>query len=415
MTRVDASDAGRPIERYFRRRCFRRRLRASLFDPYWDGFIGSMEQRGYQRYTIYRSIEIALPFAEYARAMGIRVQALSDAVIERYLHVRRHRESRWCLRHMMDYLRGLGVLRASSARRGPPSPALVVEYETFLRDHRGIADGRAAVHGIHIAAFLKDLGPIGSAKAIGRITPAAVHAFIVGRADKLSRTDRKTMCTALRGFLRFLLVRGYLKRDLVSCVPVIPSFKLDRLPRGIGWDGVQRILAVIDRSTTLGCRDYAMLLLLATYGMRVGQLCSLQFEDIDWRRQTIRIRAAKGGRDTVLPLRKSVGEALVDYLRQARPDRPYREIFLRIRAPITPMRHISAQIRPYARRAGVPPPFGAHAWRHACATRMLVKGQSLKTIRDILGHRSIESTFIYTKVDLDMLRQAALEWPVVSP
>ena len=102
-----------------------------------------------------------------------------------------------------------------------------------------------------MGAFLEDLGRIGNTKGIGRLTPAAIHAFIVGRADRLSRSDRKTMCTALRGFLRFLLVRGYLRRDLVSCVPVIPSFKLDRLPRGIGWDDVQRILAVIDRSTTV--------------------------------------------------------------------------------------------------------------------------------------------------------------------
>jgi integrase/recombinase XerD len=412
---VDAPDAGRPIERYFRRGCFRRRLRASLLDPYWDGFIGAMEQRGYQRYTIYRSVEIALPFAEYAAAMGISVHALGDAVVERYLEVRCYRESSWCLRHVVDFLRERGVLHASATRRASTSPALVIEYQGFLRDHRGISDDRAALHGVHVAAFLKDLGRIGNAKGIRSLTPAAVHAFIVGRADKLSRSDRKTMCTALRGFLRFLLVRGYLRRDLVSCVPVIPSFKLDRLPRGIDWDGIQRILAVIDRSTPVGCRDYAMLLLLATYGMRVGQLCSLRLDDVDWRRQTIRIRAAKGGKDTILPLRKSVGEALINYLRHARPRRSYREIFLRIRAPLTPMRHVSAQIRPYARKAGVPPPFGAHAWRHACATRMLAKGQSLKTIRDILGHRSIESTFIYAKVDVEMLRQAALEWPAVSP
>src|SRR6185369_5190506 len=149
---VDAPDAGRPIERYFRRGCFRRRLRASLLEPYWDGFVEAMEQRGYQRYTICRSVEIALLFAEYASAMDIGVHALSDAVVERYVDVRRYRESRWCLRHVMDYLREQGVLRASPARSGSTSPVLVVEYQRFLRDHRGISDDRAALHGIHVGA-----------------------------------------------------------------------------------------------------------------------------------------------------------------------------------------------------------------------------------------------------------------------
>jgi integrase len=155
-----------------------------------------------------------------------------------------------------------------------------------------------------------------------------------------------------------------------------------------------------------------MLLLLATYGIRAGQLCALRLDDIDWRRQTVRIRAAKGGRDTLLPLRPSVGEAIVEYLRNARPRSSRRQLFLRVRAPIQALTgSVSTQIRPYALRAGVAPPFGAHAWRHACASRLLAQGHPLKTIRDVLGHRSIESTFIYTKVDIGMLRQAALDWP----
>jgi integrase len=182
----------------------------------------------------------------------------------------------------------------------------------------------------------------------------------------------------------------------------------------IDRDDIQKILRVVDRSTAVGRRDYAMFLLLATYGVRVGQLCALRLDDIDWRRRRIRIRAAKGGKDTVLPLRTSVGEAIIAYLRHGRPSSLCREVFLRVRAPIRPMRTIAAQIRPYARKAGVGRPFGPHAWRHACATRILAEEGSLKTIRDVLGHRSIESAFIYTKVDLDALRRVALEWPAES-
>jgi integrase len=160
-----------------------------------------------------------------------------------------------------------------------------------------------------------------------------------------------------------------------------------------------------------------MLLVVATYGMRAGQLCALCLDDINWRRQVLRVPGAKGGRDVLLPLLPTVGEAIVDYLRNGRPAGwPFRQLFLRIRPPIGPLgRNLVNIIKPYARKAGVQlPSFGSHAWRHACATRMLTKGQSLKTIRHILGHRSIETTFIYTKVDVDALRQAALEWPEVG-
>ena len=261
MTRVDAGDAGRPVERYFRRKRFRCRLRATLLDPYWDGFVETMEQRGYQRYTIYRTVEIVVPFAEYAAAtMGIRdADRLNEEVVERYLMTRCCRESPACLRHMMGYLRDRGVLRADPALRGSSGPALVLEYVSFLRDHRGIGDRRATLHGVHVRAFLESLGRVGTSKGIRRLTPAAIYSFVAGRADTLSRSGRKFMCTALRIFLRFLLMRGYVTRDLVSCVPVIPSFKLDRLPRGIAWEDIQRILAVVDRSTAVGRRDYAML------------------------------------------------------------------------------------------------------------------------------------------------------------
>jgi integrase len=224
------------------------------------------------------------------------------------------------------------------------------------------------------------------------------------------------MCAAIRMFLRFLFLRGYTSLDLAFAVPVIPTFKLERLPTAISTDAIVRILAAVDRSTPVGRRDYAMLLLLATYGLRAGQLCALRLDDIDWRQQLLRIPGAKGGRDAIYPLRPAPGEAIIDYLRHSRPvGWPFRQLFLRVRAPIGPLQGVLANIiKPYARRAGVEvPSFGSHAWRHACATRMLTKGQSLKTIRHMLGHGSIETTFIYTKIDLGALRQAALEWPEV--
>jgi site-specific recombinase XerD len=297
------------------------------------------------------------------------------------------------------------------ARVSAPQPAILENYLHFLAEHRGIGTARIERHRVHVEAFLQSLRDPNTCSGLDSQT---VSRFITKRAPALGRAERKAMCAALRTFLRFLRFRGVLKQDLTTAVPVIPSFKLDRLPRVISWEDVQKILAAVDRSTPVGRRDYVLLLMLATYGIRCSQ--PLRLEDIDWRHNILRIRAAKGGRFTVLPLRPAVGEALVDYLRHGRPTWPFREVFLRTRAPMGPLgRNLGNIIKWYARKAGLSVgSFGPHAWRHACATRMLAHGQPLKTIRDVLGHRTIETTFIYTKVDIEHLRQAALEWPEVT-
>jgi site-specific recombinase XerD len=291
--------------------------------------------------------------------------------------------------------------------------AIIEEYLKYLRRQRGTSAITAERHRYYIESLLKAVGRH-PAKRLRGLRGAEIQWFITSRAAALSHDGRKRLCAAIRSFLRFLFIGGYTAVDLASSVPVIPSFKLDRLSTAISTEAIERILAAIDRSTPLGKRNYAMLLLLATYGMRAGQLCALRLEDIDWRMNLLRIPGAKGGRDVLLPLRSAAGEAIVEYLKYGRPvGWPFREVFLRLSAPIGPLQAVLSNIiKPYARKAGVQiPSFGSHVWRHACATRMLAKGESLKTIRHVLGHQSIETTFIYTKVDLAALRQAALEWP----
>jgi integrase len=184
----------------------------------------------------------------------------------------------------------------------------------------------------------------------------------------------------------------------------------------LAWEDIQKTIRAVDSASVKDRRNRALLLILATYGMRIGQIRALRLDDLDWRAGTIRFHGVKGGRDVVLPLTTEVGEALVAWL-QVRPRVAFREVFLRLRAPIRPLRsNLYPLIERYARKAGVTAPIvGARTWRHGRATRMLERGVSLKTIRDMLGHRSIDSTFIYTKVDLPMLRQAALEWPGGEP
>ena len=384
-----------------------------LLAPYWDDLVATMFERGYSWSTVRRTIEIAKPFAAYAEEQGVRrISDITDAVVDDYLKVRKLREGPTCLRLLLGFLRDRGILSRIIPPK-QPAPPLLEEYREFLRRHRGIGEGTIKSHSFHVQPFLATLGEYADPPGIKDLAAPAVSRFIEKRAAVLTSSERKRLCAAIRGFLRFLLLRGYLLRDLVSSVPVIPHFRLAGLPQALAKEDIEKILGVIDRSTPLGRRDYAMLLILASYGIRGGQLCALRLEDIAWRRETIRIRAAKGGREVILPLLDPVAEALVDYLRNSRPQVSNREVFLRVRPPLRPLGGSLGQIiKPYARRAGVKARYvSPRAWRHGFASKMLAHGQPLKNISDMLGHRSTETTYIYTKVDIEMLRQAALDWP----
>jgi len=415
-TRKSLSSALRFYSRWRKRRRIARGLADGALAGWWDDLASFLLKRGYGWDTVRRVIQISKTFAVWAQSLGIHnASAISDELVARYLRSgRRPKKGQKCLEMLMAFLRQHGIVPKRKFESDPPRSMMIIDqYLEFLRHQRGTGAITAERHQHYIESFLNAVGRR-TVKRLRGLRGTEIQRFITIRAEALSREGRKKLCAAIRSFLRFLFIGGYTAVDLASSVPVIPSFRLERLPRAISTEAIERILAAINRSTPVGKRDYAMLLLLATYGMRAGQLCALRLEDIDWRMSLLRIPGTKGGRDVLLPLRSAAGEAIVDYLKRGRPvGWPFREVFLGLRAPIGPLRGaLSAIIKPYARKAGVEiPSFGSHAWRHACATRMLAKGESLKTIRHVLGHQSIETTFIYTKVDISALRQASLEWP----
>jgi integrase/recombinase XerD len=177
---------------------------------------------------------------------------------------------------------------------------------------------------------------------------------------------------------------------------------------------VRRLLARINRRTAVGRRDYAILLLLARLGLRSGEVVFLELDDINWKDGSFSVRG-KGGRRFQLPLPADVGEAIVAYVRHGRPTSNSRRVFLRAKAPFRGFLGPSAVgsiVRHALLRAGIDAPTtGAHQFRHGLATEMLRHGASLSEIGELLGHRSPETTKIYTKVDLDALRTLALPWP----
>jgi len=176
---------------------------------------------------------------------------------------------------------------------------------------------------------------------------------------------------------------------------------------------VQAFLAAIDRSTLKGKRDYAMFLLIATYGLRSSEIVTLRLDDLEWRAKRIRVARPKAGAPLILPLTDEAGAALIDYLR-ARPDQSYRQVFLHVWAPAGPLgpTAVSEVFRVYRRRGTLPTHCsGPHCLRHSLAVHLLRQGARLKAISDLLGHRSIESTCVYLRLHIEDLRDAALGLP----
>lgn len=189
------------------------------------------------------------------------------------------------------------------------------------------------------------------------------------------------------------------------------------MPRVLDWDEVQKIVNSVHRSTRNGPQYYAILVLLTTYGLRAGEVAQLKLEDIDWRRKAIHIVPRKSGKDLYLPLTHGVAQAILDYLRHRRFPSKYRQVFLLTRAPWRSLtrQNIAYVVNRHIELAGLESPRGgSHLLRHSFATHLIRKGASLKQIGDLLGHRTLESTHIYTKTATEHLREVALEVPEVK-
>lgn len=242
-----------------------------------------------------------------------------------------------------------------------------------------------------------------------------IDRFIQKSAEHLSKAKVVDICSSLRAFLRFLHTTGRLQTDLARGI-MAPRFRISaRPPRTLPWQDVRRILQVIDRSEPPGKRDFAMLLLLATYGMGAAEVLGLRMEDLDWQAGILIARRPKTNVRIELPLLPPVAKALTVYLRWERPPAKGTDrLFLSKRMPYKPITSgaIRHRIRLYATKAGVSAKIiGAHAFRHSHASRQVDLGANLKIVSEILGHRSCSSTSVYVRVALRRLCSVGLPVP----
>jgi site-specific recombinase XerD len=387
---------------------------------YVSSFAQSLREQGYALYSIYRSILLAACFSRWLGQRAIRRRSVSSEHLRHYLRyrvrqLRPHREDKPSLMHFLEFLRREGVIPVEKAPtcRTTPAEQCAEAFERYLREERGLADPTIVNYVTIIRSFLKDRFGKGTIR-LSRLCGGDVVRFVQRQAPRLHVTRAKLLTTALRSFLQYGRYRGDITLDLAAAVPVVAGWSMTSIPRAIPADQLRQLLASVDRSTAIGRRDYAILLLLARLGLRAGEVVSLELDDIDWAAGCLSIRG-KSGRETQVPLLAEVGEAIVAYLQHGRPRCTSRHVFLRDDAPIRGFMGSSAIdciVRRAIDRAGIDTPTkGAHQFRHGLATEMLRHGASLAEIGEVLAHRSPETTKIYAKVDLEALRPLALPWP----
>lgn len=286
------------------------------------------------------------------------------------------------------------------------------QYDIFQRDVRGLKESTRFNNQHRIRRFLMKLFGAGQV-VLKNITSELLLEFITSVETHLKPSSVLQMLSTYRSFLQFLQFKGESNIALLASVPSPPNWSLSSLPPSLSQEDIQQFWASFDITTPIGKRDYAMARCLADLGMRCHEVASMLIDDIDWGRGIIRLPHCKSRREEGLPLPELTGRAIVDYLRNGRPTTKSRAIFVFHRAPLGKRAAgttVRGAIRRAFSRAGLPWT-GTHILRHTAATQMVQAGATLKEVADILRHSSLDTTMIYTKVNLLELRQVTMAWP----
>jgi Site-specific recombinase XerD len=411
------------LEQYFVKPATIDRIRGSWIAAEIETYVAWLVEHGYSTKSVWRRVPPAFAFGEFARERGARAVGELPAHLDAFVaeRVAAHDARTASNRPMAKEVRGpveqmLAVVLPGFEPSGRPHHTrpfadVVPCFFDYLVEERGLRPASVLGYRHHLERFETYLRRIGFA-SIQELSPAILSAFVIDRAGAgLAKSTVRDTAGVLRVFLRYLHREGVLASDLSDAVGWPQTYRLSSIPRSISWAEVNRVLAGVDRRTAAGRRDYAILLLLVTYGLRGREIAALTLDDIDWKRERLAIPERKAGHSTAFPLSAVVGEAIVDYLQRGRPTTTERHVFFRATAPRRPIgpAAVSSLARHYLLKAGVEVPRpGSHTLRHSAVQRLVDADFDLKTIGDFIGHRSARSTEVYAKVAVEALREVSL-------
>jgi integrase/recombinase XerD len=405
--------------------------------PILERFRAELVSCGYNQASIPSHLSAARQFLRYLNKQGSSIEEALPAHLKGFLQMKLEayqkrfgchpKHSRqW---HSM-YSGPIGRLLRLAQPEWPPVEPPANECERFQREVcdgygrwltavRGLSQETLRKNGAAARVFLRWLGERADRESLGRLSVADIDAYLAWRMVKLRRATRYGVADCMRSFLRYLNFARLIPRDLSFAVSGPVLYQFEEIPRAFSEEQVEKLLEVTRRDRRpAGLRDYAILMLLSTYGLRAGEVVRLRLEDIDWRGERLRVRQSKTGVESWLPLMAPVGEALLEYLQKGRPKTEWREVFLRVHAPIVPFRRggsvDSSVLNARLKQAGIKTNgrHGSHAFRFARAARLLDATVPLKIIGDLLGHQSASSTAVYLRLPTEALRGISLELPV---
>ena len=409
------------LEHYVRDRLVLARLRRNPLKEHIERLVAEMREQGYSSSTIQTYIRVADHFGRWFGKRWRRSRVLGGEAIDAFLH--RHLPRCTC---PSPSQRDVAMIRPVLLRLIPkrlavaetPDEMLVLQYLRYLEEMCGAARETLLARARYAREFLAHQRACGADRPCDWSVEQVMQ-WVMDYFARCKRSSAHTAACSLRNFLRFAHSRGLCDARLVHAVPKIPVWRHEGLPRVMTEDQVLRFITSFDRSYPIGRRDYAMALLMLEMGLRVSEVAALELDDIDWRNGMVAVRSSKGRRVRLLPLTDRIGKAISSYIRQGRPASNDRHVFLRHTLPVGAPAKCTLVRRAVCRayvRSGFPDNWsGTHILRHTAATRLLHRGVCLKEIADILGHRSIDTSAIYAKVDLPALSAVALPWPEVQP
>jgi integrase/recombinase XerD len=384
---------------------------------YGAGFAAVLRERGYVRpaagHQVALMVEVSAWLAEASLdASGLTSSAATQFVAERLVAGQHRYVTAAALAPLLGYLRELGVAPPAEPAVGVgPVEELLARFGRYLLGERGLTAGTVRGYVDAVRPFLVGRLEGGQLDLVG-LSAGDVTRFVVAACPGRAPGPAKLIVSALRSLLGFLHVDGVVAVSLSAAVPSVAARRLAGLPRPLTGPEVRVLLRVCDRRTTVGRRDYAMVVLLSRLGLRSGEVARLALDDIDWRAGEI-VVSGKGSRIERLPLPADVGEAVAGYLRRGRPASAQgRTVFVRVRAPHRGLSSggVTQAVFAAGQRAGLGAVY-AHRLRHSAATAMLAGGAPLAEIGQVLRHRRVLTTAIYAKVDVASLATIVRPWP----
>jgi site-specific recombinase XerD len=389
--------------------------------PFVERFREVLTEDGFNRHTVAAHTRLMADLSGWLMERGVLAEQLTVDQIALFLADRRAvggsalTSARGAV-PLLTFLRDREVIPAASV----PSPIgptgqVLAQYCNFLEVERGLAPLSVLRYLGTARLFLAGL-PEPLPATLRVLSATQVSEFVLDEVSRRRTWSAKSLVTALRSLLRFLHVAGLAPAGLAAAVPTVAGWGLRSLPRGVGADLVAAMLASCDRSTPMGRRDYAILLMLSRLGLRNGEVCRLGLDDIDWQAGEVLIRG-KGNRHDLMPLPVDVGEAVVDYLTDGRPTTGgCRRAFLIARAPFTglTLSAMGSIVAAAARRVGAGEPVSPHRLRHTIASDLLARRAPLIEVGQLLRHQVESTTVIYAKLDHHALRELVRPWPSAS-